>query len=148
MGWSPVRASTFGAMPSPVAPSSRGADVTKGVVSLLGLVALVVAVPFLLISFIGWPLPRGVPSFDEITAALGDRYVPDRFLVGALAVVCWLIWAELVASVVVEVIAQVRGRTAAQVPLRSEEHTSELQSLMRISYAVFCLKKKKNKPIT
>src|SRR3546814_19961203 len=29
-------------------------------------------------------------------------------------------------------------------PLRSEEHTSELQSLMRISYAVFCLKKKKH----
>src|SRR3546814_5729154 len=28
---------------------------------------------------------------------------------------------------------------------RSEEHTSELQSLMRISYAVFCLNKKKNK---
>src|SRR3546814_10844496 len=32
---------------------------------------------------------------------------------------------------------------------RSEEHTSELQSLMRISYAVFCLKKKKhNMPLT
>src|SRR3546814_3875619 len=31
---------------------------------------------------------------------------------------------------------------------RSEEHTSELQSLMRISYAVFCLKKKRNKKIT
>src|SRR3546814_3423643 len=30
----------------------------------------------------------------------------------------------------------------AQLPSRSEEHTSELQSLMRISYAVFCLKKK------
>src|SRR3546814_3640065 len=30
-------------------------------------------------------------------------------------------------------------------PRRSEEHTSELQSLMRISYAVFCLKKKKDK---
>src|SRR3546814_4406353 len=29
--------------------------------------------------------------------------------------------------------------------VRSEEHTSELQSLMRISYAVFCLKKKKTK---
>src|SRR3546814_8381337 len=29
--------------------------------------------------------------------------------------------------------------------IRSEEHTSELQPLMRISYAVFCLKKKKNK---
>src|SRR3546814_7890721 len=33
----------------------------------------------------------------------------------------------------------------AQGLLRSEEHTSELQSLMRISYAVFCLKKKKKK---
>src|SRR3546814_13063011 len=32
--------------------------------------------------------------------------------------------------------------------LRSEEHTSELQSLMRISYAVFCLKKKKTRLIT
>src|SRR3546814_8583085 len=32
--------------------------------------------------------------------------------------------------------------------LRSEEHTSELQSLMRISYAVFCLKKKTNKKNT
>src|SRR3546814_5588822 len=32
--------------------------------------------------------------------------------------------------------------------LRSEEHTSELQSLMRISYAVFCLKKKKTKKPT
>src|SRR3546814_3635130 len=33
-------------------------------------------------------------------------------------------------------------------PDRSEEHTSELQSLMRISYAVFCLKKKTNPKIT
>src|SRR3546814_4913139 len=34
---------------------------------------------------------------------------------------------------------------AAQATLRSEEHTSELQSLMRISYAVFCLKKQNKK---
>src|SRR3546814_5741093 len=55
--------------------------------------------------------------------------------------------------------ARTRGRTARDLPAlsaepsadcrcswapkRSEEHTSELQSLMRISYAVFCLKKKK-----
>src|SRR3546814_5224286 len=38
------------------------------------------------------------------------------------------------------------GNTSSIRPsrFRSEEHTSELQSLMRISYAVFCLKKKKN----
>src|SRR3546814_1539880 len=54
------------------------------------------------------------------------------------------------------------GRLAAQIdhfgnrvahltidaPHRSEEHTSELQSLMRLSYAVFCLKKKRTSPIT
>src|SRR3546814_5024242 len=44
-----------------------------------------------------------------------------------------------------------KGRTArplspsARSVMRSEEHTSELQSLMRISYAVFCLKKKKER---
>src|SRR3546814_4791732 len=36
----------------------------------------------------------------------------------------------------------VRRLARCTAPLRSEEHTSELQSLMRISYAVFCLKKK------
>src|SRR3546814_2150488 len=34
--------------------------------------------------------------------------------------------------------------STARISTRSEEHTSELQSLMRISYAVFCLKKKNN----
>src|SRR3546814_4451187 len=37
---------------------------------------------------------------------------------------------------------RVASRLSANVFIRSEEHTSELQSLMRISYAVFCLKKK------
>src|SRR3546814_1314208 len=37
------------------------------------------------------------------------------------------------------------AQRAAHPLFRSEEHTSELQSLMRISYAVFCLKKKKKK---
>src|SRR3546814_1839437 len=49
----------------------------------------------------------------------------------------------------VKIRASAKGRIKAiaiddslMVPARSEEHTSELQSLMRISYAVFCLKKK------
>src|SRR3546814_10368649 len=44
--------------------------------------------------------------------------------------------------------AKAIAAVAAKAGLRSEEHTSELQSLMRISYAVFCLKKKKNRDIT
>src|SRR3546814_4028969 len=38
----------------------------------------------------------------------------------------------------------VEGRQIEEHAFRSEEHTSELQSIMRISYAVFCLKKKRN----
>src|SRR3546814_7839884 len=41
--------------------------------------------------------------------------------------------------------APCRHRAGTARSCRSEEHTSELQSLMRISYAVFCLKKKKQK---
>src|SRR3546814_9852476 len=41
----------------------------------------------------------------------------------------------------VDALAEI-GRRAGFAPARSEEHTSELQSLMRTSYAVFCLKKK------
>src|SRR3546814_2674000 len=41
------------------------------------------------------------------------------------------------------VVRGVTYQTASPAKMRSEEHTSELQSLMRISYAVFCLQKKK-----
>src|SRR3546814_8745039 len=42
------------------------------------------------------------------------------------------------------ILATPQGKDVNSYANRSEEHTSELQSLMRISYAVFCLKKKKN----
>src|SRR3546814_10211709 len=45
----------------------------------------------------------------------------------------------------VDAFAGARVAPRARRPGRSEEHTSELQSLMRISYAVFCLKKKKRR---
>src|SRR3546814_14917729 len=41
-------------------------------------------------------------------------------------------------------VIDIAGEASFLMNIRSEEHTSELQSLMRISYAVFCLKKKKN----
>src|SRR3546814_2306886 len=50
-----------------------------------------------------------------------------------------LVLAEIAAGVGEQI------RDDALQRIRSEEHTSELQSLMRISYAVFCLKKKKKK---
>src|SRR3546814_8668594 len=66
----------------------------------------------------------------------------------------WLAFSRLRESRLIQDTPTSRVRSAAQgyvefegfarlMPGRSEEHTSELQSLMRISYAVFCLKKKK-----
>src|SRR3546814_7822604 len=52
------------------------------------------------------------------------------------------------ATTITETGARLAGRLAVSCRLRSEEHTSELQSLMRNSYAVFCLKKKKKQKHT
>src|SRR3546814_8321038 len=58
----------------------------------------------------------------------------------AMAVGAYLV--RIAPDVVVHCAGLVGG---IQANMRSEEHTSELQSLMRISYAVFCLKKKQNR---
>jgi LysM domain len=77
---------------------------------------LVVGVPVALASWVGWPLPAEVPTLSQIGNALRDTYIPDEFLVKALAVVGWLVWIELVASLLVEAVAYVRGRKAGAVP--------------------------------
>src|SRR3546814_8597250 len=55
-------------------------------------------------------------------------------------------WERRSTSVFASILNTAKGKSRNMIPanrIRSEEHTSELQSLMRISYAVFCLKKKK-----
>src|SRR3546814_3767057 len=64
-----------------------------------------------------------------------------------------LVWAVIASFFIGNVILLVLnlplvGLWAKILEVRSEEHTSELQSLMRISYAVFCLKKKNKLSIT
>src|SRR3546814_9391244 len=71
------------------------------------------------------------------------RSVKQRLLVLISKRTFWLICTVLVA-VSIAAYSFYGVRVEAHVAHRSEEHTSELQSLMRISYAVFCLKKKNN----
>src|SRR3546814_5200842 len=80
-----------------------------------------------------------VPDFDETVAVLVGR---TRWAAGDMrAVVVEDLGARAAGTGVGHLPEVVRSVRRA---LRSEEHTSELQSLMRISYAVFCLKKKKS----
>ena len=98
------------------APASV-ADVGRGIGALVGVLVLVVGVPAALISWVGWPLPAELPTMAQLTSALRDTYIPDEFLIKALAIVCWLVWVELVASLIVETVAMVRGRHAGRVPM-------------------------------
>jgi LysM domain len=97
--------------------SGRIVDAGRGLAALAGVVGLVAGVPLALATWIGSPLPAEVPALSEVTGALRDSYIPDEFLVKALALVCWLVWIELVASLLVEAVAYARGRRAGHVPL-------------------------------
>src|SRR3546814_6491424 len=106
-------------------------------------------------------MPRGF--LRSTSAEVGGRIIVVRIAVQRLvpasdprsyAVSVHFTWNELGEARTTLVICTdtVRSPTLANgeveraySPRRSEEHTSELQSLMRISYAVFCLKKKKTK---
>src|SRR3546814_3053632 len=61
-----------------------------------------------------------------------------------LAVLVWKKAPAALGAMLDKRIAEIKQQLS-EAEQRSEEHTSELQSLMRISYAVFCLKKKTNK---
>src|SRR3546814_4879774 len=63
--------------------------------------------------------------------------------IGPLPAVAALLFLGMVGVMLIFTDLMVRGLYAQVDAARSEEHTSELQSLMRISYAVFCLKKKR-----
>src|SRR3546814_9474630 len=78
------------------------------------------------------------PGLDHLTV----RSDVDLELAETLGIAAAMVPLELSTHASLE--AQVAA-IADDVAYRSEEHTSELQSLMRISYAVFCLKKKKLK---
>src|SRR3546814_8896875 len=90
-----------------------------------------------------------LPIFDIFHVELGHRHVGSRIAVERHKLRQRTVadhHARCMGGAVARKAFQLHGKVDEAlhllVPLRSEEHTSELQSLMRISYAVFCLKKK------
>src|SRR3546814_2234917 len=97
---------------------------------------------------------RGL-SFGQSSGALSSEFQPRHRYTGSAFTsdLAWLFGAGFAPMVALWLSSEfgliaagaylLSGAIGTLVALRSEEHTSELQSLMRISYAVFCLKKKK-----
>jgi DNA-binding SARP family transcriptional activator/nucleoid-associated protein YgaU len=96
---------------------TRLAHLVKGVAALAVLVGLVAGVPWALWHFIGWPLPHHLPSAGQVGRALNRQGIPAQTLIDALAVVVWLTWATLVASLAVEIPAALSGRHAPHLPV-------------------------------
>ncbi|MGH8996499.1 MAG: LysM peptidoglycan-binding domain-containing protein, partial [Acidimicrobiales bacterium] len=90
----------------------RLAQLVKGIAALVVLAALVVGVPWALWHFVGWPLPHHVPTATQVGRALNRQGIPAQTLLDALAVVVWLTWAVLVASLAVEIPAALSGHHA------------------------------------
>src|SRR3546814_8578520 len=89
---------------------------------------------------IGLPADLGIERLAELRAQLAPTFEMTVLRIDGSAI------SRVHGATLQLLAAFCRDRTAAgHVTHRSEEHTSELQSLMRISYAVFCLKKKKTK---
>src|SRR3546814_2231997 len=98
-----------------------------------------------------------LPELEKILHALGTNILqayicietfkglelPDRERYATVISMLCEMFAGLPRKII-EALDEINGIDGSEVKRdRSEEHTSELQSLMRISYAVFCLKKKK-----
>src|SRR3546814_8194157 len=89
-----------------------------------------------------FPTRRASDLADALKALLGKDLIAHDFAVGEDSIT---VRRDAIAGVMVQLRDALDYQQLMEIAGRSEEHTSELQSLMRISYAVFCLKKKKKK---
>lgn len=92
----------------------RLADILRGLTSLALLAAVIVGVPFLLLTFGATLLPPRGLTWDQIGGAL-MRPDDGTLLIAALQLLVWLLWAAFTLLVAAEVLAQLRGRAAPTV---------------------------------
>lgn len=109
-----------------------------GLVAVTLIVGFAIGVPAVLITYVGWPLPTTIPSLDDIQLALRGGIDP-KLVINTLAVVVWIVWAQLVVAVVIETTAAVRGRTARRVPVLPGLQPAVAQLVAVITLAVATL---------
>ena len=89
-------------------------DLAKGVAALVVLIALVFGVPMALISVVGWPLPRGLPTWGAISDSLTLGRVDETTVFKVFAVVVWVAWLQTTVAAVTEAMAVVRRHTPSR----------------------------------
>jgi nucleoid-associated protein YgaU/DNA-binding SARP family transcriptional activator len=64
------------------------------VFGMVAVAAVLVGIPLLLVTIAGWPLPTYVPKPTDVMTAIEQRNIPSTFVVKALAVLLWFLWAQ------------------------------------------------------
>lgn len=95
---------------------TRARRTLKGAAALILLAGLLFGVPAALWRYVGWPLPHNIPSWSQLRNGLTNQGIPDNLLIKTLAVVVWLTWGTVLASVWAESVAAARGRVARRLP--------------------------------
>lgn len=96
---------------------SRTGRAFRGLAALVALAGALVAPPLALARFVGNPLPQRVPPLDEMVDGLARTGINDRTVIGVLAILAWIIWAQLALAVVAEIGAVAGRRPTRRLPV-------------------------------
>lgn len=88
----------------------------KALAALTALTGLLAALPYALIRFVGWPLPRTIPTWNGIQQALTHQITGPTLYIDTLACLLWACWTLLTVSFLIELLAALTRVPAPRVP--------------------------------
>lgn len=94
----------------------RSTQIIHGFGCLLLLLAIIAAPPLLLATLVGWPLPTANPNLDTVDTAVRSG-ITDATIVKGLACIAWISWAQIAASILVDLVAVIRGGVTPHAPV-------------------------------
>ena len=101
---------------SPMRGRSRIAQFIAGMCSVIVVLVVVAGIPLTLARLGTGLLPHHVPSLADVKDALLHKDVSGTLFIQALVIVGWLAWATFALSIVVELVARIRGRNTLRLP--------------------------------
>lgn len=92
-------------------------NTAQGLLALLATLGTMALPPVALVRFVGNPLPGQLPDWGQVTGSLGRTGISDNTVIKVLALLAWLIWAQLAVAFATEVVAVARRRPSLSLPL-------------------------------
>ena len=97
-------------------PRTRAHEVCRGVGAVLIFAGLLAGFPVVLYTVAGSPIPDGIPTWNQLTAALMQPDTDHRLFLAAVRLLGWAAWAVFVAATCAEAVSYLAGRSAPSLP--------------------------------